>query len=631
MLGHRKHNKMNIDSPPNEIQLFVKKKNRRRCDSSSSSSSSSSDSDYCRSRSCERKHRRRRSSSSSSSDKECLPYEAIYNFMKCRLAKDDDLMVAGSTAYANAVNITGSNIPQSYPTTFNTDLLQYNVEHLQPGLPYFVREDGVYFITFTSDDDNVCQFTIFVNNVEQENTRTGNNSGSGQFSLVSLLRLRKNDNVVVRNYQSAGSIIETNLFVGGTNQGSDMTILLYKIAPYNDICVDWRHKDKFERHLSYNKKRLFCKLLEDMLADKQLMMQGFNVRGSFFNRHTQTVATEADVVFDTFTHVNGLVWNPTGVNPEQIKVLEDGIYNLFGLLTTNTAAQFALTINGVPIDNTVSGSNRGAGQISIRTLLELKANDIVTIRNHTSANGLVVISENAGGVHPSISAILTLIKIAPITKINCCKSLDVKHEHKYICLYEKFKTWMLYNNRLQIIGSPAYASINSTTKQLISLGNSVIWENNNEINNIYHQQGNSKLVIERDGIYLLNSEVITNESAQYTVFINGVPDMTTTFGRDSGASKTILRQLVKLNRGDTVTVRNHESHYGTLVTAVNAGGLLAGINCSLNAFMLSPICLDISPCPPCPPCPPCKPCKPNKPNKPNKQSKQVKTEKKQTK
>jgi hypothetical protein len=40
----------------------------------------------------------------------------------------------------------------------------------------------------------------------------------------------------------------------------------------------------------------------------------------------------------------------------------------------------------------------------------------------------------------------------------------------------------------------------------------------------------------------------------FTLFVNGTPDLNTTCGRDSGANRTIIRQFVKLCKGDILTM-----------------------------------------------------------------------------
>ena len=593
--------------------IFMKNHRRHRSRSSSSSSSScSSSSSSSSSSSCYKKPECKRRSSScssrSSSDKDCIPFEVLYDWMKCKLVRDDELMVAGSTAYTTAVNTTTAFIPQYFPSEISTNLLQYNVEHIQPGLPFVVREDGIYALFFVALDDESSQFTVFVNGTIRELTTVGTNSGAGQLVSRHLIDLRKDDCILIRNYISSSAAVTANQFAGGLLPGNDLTFKLFKVAPLNVACVDYKNKHEFECKLSHKKKKLFCKLLEYMESDNQLMIKGFNVRGSFFNMNTQIVPTESDVVFNAFDNVSGLVWNPTGANPEQIKVLEDGIYSLTSLLTTNTTAQFTYTINGIPDETTTQGTNRGAGQLTNRTLLELQAGDIITLRNHTSANGNVIISEQAGGKYNSISAILVVFKIAPLSKVECCPKLEHKYEHKYNCLYELFKTWLLYQHNLQLTGSPAFLSTTTSAHQVIQANDSVYFFNNVINRHLKHIQGTEDIKIEKNGVYYVFADIICNEPTQFTLFINGVPNMNTVFGIDSGSVRNMLRQLVKLDRGDVVSIRNYESHAATLNSAVNPGGNYIGQSLQFMLFYLSDDCSYVPLCPPRPPCPPCPPC-----------------------
>jgi hypothetical protein len=107
-----------------------------------------------------------------------------------------------------------------------------------------------------------------------------------------------------------------------------------------------------------------------------------------------------------------------------------------------------------------------------------------------------------------------------------------------------------------------------------------------------------------DGIYDLFADLTSNQPAQWCVFVNGTADLATCFGRDSGGARTLLRQFVKLNKGDVVTVRNYEASSDVIETSTNAGGELVGQSVVFMAFKLSPI----TECVPClphhPPHPP---------------------------
>lgn len=544
-------------------------------------SDSDSDNDY------KKKKCKKPEKCESDDEKKC--FDDVYKYYKYKLLNDEQLMVGGASCYANLINNVGLIIPTSYPAEFSNLLVNNNITYNYVGAPVFVREDGVYIIFFIALTDQSCQFTIFINGVEQPLTTIGSNAGAGQIVSRHMLKLKKDDNVVIRNYVSSNSAVTSKLYTGGSNPGNDLTFVLLKIAPLCPPNYDCKNWEVFEKCLSKRKKVLFKKLLDKMLCDKELMLKGFNVRGTFYTKIQQAVLTETDVMFDNYSNVNGLTWNPTGSNPEQIKITEDGIYKVFGLLTTNTAVQFALCINGNPIEYTTQGTNRGAGQLTLRTLLELKKNDILTLRNHTSPNSQVILSQNAGGLDASLTAIVTVFKCAPLCKyVN--KNCEIECGEYYKCSYDKFKNYLLCNDKLQIAGSGAYGSYTTAAHQTIPVNSKFDW-NNNVINyNLMHQPGSDSVTVERDGVYDIFVDIITDEPAQVTLFVNDVADLSTVFGRDSGATRCLMRQFVKLNKGDVMSIRNYESSIGTLNTSINPGGNLVGQSALFLLFMLSPNC-----------------------------------------
>jgi hypothetical protein len=573
----------------NRRKKCSKKKNHHRSDSESDSRKHSDIECFSNDKECKDKRNRRhsRSSSSSSSDSEsekCIEFCDIYQYFKNRLVEDKQLMVAGSSAYINVGDNNDDVTSVTYPINFGQNYLSYNMQHLSLYSPFYVRESGVYIIFIALATDSAAQFTLFVNGVFAPLTCIGTNSGAGQIIMRYMIALNKDDNVILRNYISSGTVKSQSL-AGGLLNGNDATALMMKIAPLSNPCKE----PKELKCLSHKKLKLFRKLTNKLVCDKELMVKGFDITGTFFTKSAQNVLVENDVKFDTYQNVNGLVWNPTSVNPEQIKITEDGVYKLFFLTNTTIPGQFAFTVNGTPVDSTIQGSNKGAGQISIRTLLELRKNDVVTIRNHTSATSAVQISEYAGGKQRSVSAILTVFKIAPICK-PCVKPVDCKIEKHFECLYEKFRNYLLCKEWLQITGSPAYLSTNGSSEQKLLVNDAVNFSTNGVINNIYHQQGTTDVVIEKSGLYDIFVDLITDETAQYTVFVNGVADSSTTFGRDSGAARTLMRQFVKLNKGDVVQVRNYESNMAEIGSAVNPGGNFISINKQFMLFMLRPTC-----------------------------------------
>ena len=591
---HRRSKSVSSSSSSSTEEVFIDIKRRVYKKQDSDSSSSSEIECYSNDKSKKKKqHKSKKDSCSSESDEKCkkkkdcksdsdsekCTFEEVYKYYKYRLLTDDKLMAGGSTAYTFAYDNENEIIPRNFQDEFENIAISYNIDLPYAGAPQYVRESGVYILFFIIASEEAAQFAVFVNGEGQQLTRIGNNSGAGQLVLRTMLRLNKDDAVVIRNSESSSMAVESNTYLGGLQPGNTCSFLMMKIAPY-DVCD---HCDWDDNCLSKKKKHLFKKLLDKMLCDKELMLKGFNVHGTFYSKNAQSVLTEDDIVWDSLQNVNGLLWDP--VNPKQVKVLEDGVYKLFALATTVTPTQISLTVNGVPIEYTTQGTNKGAGQVTLRTLLPLNKNDIVTVRNHTSANGKIDLGEFSGGTQKSVSAIITIFKIAPLCKPQLVDNCKLNKYYKKT--YNLFREYLLNNKCLQVEGSSSLFSLVSDSHQKITNGVSVDWTTNQLLRNVHHTQGKPEIVIEQDGIYDIFFDILTNEPSQLTLFINGVADLSTTFGRESGGARCLMRQFIKLNKCDVLTVRNYESHSTTLTTSINAGGQLVGQSALFMAFRLS--------------------------------------------
>ena len=590
----KKHHKKHDSDSDCEKKKHHKKKH---CDKSDSTIECySNDKEHCKSD---------KSSSSSSSDcEEKFNICDVYDYFKNRLVQDEQLMVAGSSAYLNAVNTTGEIIPQNHSASFDyPPQIANNIVMVSTSQsPLFVRESGVYILFFVATVDNACQFTFFVNGLVKPYTCVGTNSGAGQVVARTLIELNKDDHVVVRNYISTGSSVKANLYNGGSDPGNDITFLIMKIAPLNPVKQPTEHECcELMKCLSHDKKKLFNCLTEKLVCDKELMVRGFNVAGSFSNTNTQTVAVDNGVVFDSSNNVSGLLWDPS-TDATKIEIVESGVYKVFFLATTPTPGQFTFAVNGVPLAFACQGSNKGAGQITIRTLLELNAGDVVQVWNHVSANGGLVINAGSGGSMNTVSTILTIFKIAPLTK-PCIKPVNCKLAKRFECYYEKFRQFLQCKEYLQIAGSPSIFTLCSSVIQTVHINDDFEWSTNDLLRNAVHIQGDSGVTIMQSGVYDIFVDVATDEPLQYTLFVNGNPDPSTTSGRDSGANRCLMRQFVKLNKGDVIEVRNYSSYSLTVHTSSNAGGNYIGQNALFMAFLLHPLAIDASGnhCVPCVP------------------------------
>ena len=556
-----------------------KKEKKKHCKEKKYSTESESESEI----ECYSNEKEKKCVSSSSSDcEEKYNICDIYDYFRNRLLEDTELMVAGSTAYLSAVNNITETIPTNHAITFNTDVLNYNIESVKLDSPFFVREDGIYIVFFVGAVDSACQFTFFVDGVIRPLTCVGTNSGAGQVVSRHMLDLKKDNHVVVRSYISTANSFKSNLYTGGSEPGNDLTFLMMKIAP---LCpakeVSEKECCELLKCLSHDKKKLFKCLTDKLLCDKELMVRGFDVTGTFSNTNTQLVVADQPVIFDTSLNVTGLGWNNLG----DINILEDGVYKVFFLANTPTPGQFAFSVNGTVVTTSIQGSSKGAGQITLRSLLELKQGDVLNVLNHVSANGGLTINSGAGGSKNTISTVLTIFKIAPLCKANI-KPVNCKLVKRFECYYEKFRTFLLCKEYLQLTGSPAYISLVGASFQIVNANDSFYWPTHVLNRNMNHIQGYDNITIQKTGLYDIFTDICTDEPLQYALFINGVVDPTTIFGRDSGANRCLMRQFVRLNKGDNVQVVNYVSYANPVHTAVNAGGQFIGQNILFIAFML---------------------------------------------
>jgi hypothetical protein len=188
---------------------------------------------------------------------------------------------------------------------------------------------------------------------------------------------------------------------------------------------------------------------------------------------------------------------------------------------------------------------------------------------------------------------LTVFKIAPLCKpsFDECR-LSVYHKK----CYEKFRNYLLAQCELQIAGPSAYSEAVSDVVQEITAGNTFDFNYKLENRNVEHIQGSDSFTVKQDGIYDFFVDLATNEAVQLSLYVNGVVEPTTVFGRDSGGARLLLRQFLALKCGDKVTVNNNLSNATSLTTAINAGGQLVGENLQLIAFRLSAYDRDCNKC-----------------------------------
>jgi hypothetical protein len=321
-----------------------------------------------------------------------------------------------------------------------------------------------------------------------------------------------------------------------------------------------------------------------MILDPELMAYGAGAFGVVYATQPQAIILGAPIIFDSNQNLLNVDHNPGTAG---LIVRQSGTYQVVCLAQTLEPSQFGIYINGILEESTVSGINVGSTQLILRQVLKLKKHDVVTVRNWISAIGTVNLDTGAGGLTGStntLAASLLVSKIAPY-----CTELPTKEKatsHLFETLLHK-----LGKDRNLALGKDyvAYGSFWRTTPQTLNVEDPVIFEMSQGLKNIDFTDNTSDIKIKSDGEYFVAFTVGPNKSAQFTFFINGQPQATTTTGIDAGATQLLMRAIIELRNGDILSVRNHTSVLGTITFNPNGGGLAPGIDAGLTIYKISPL------------------------------------------
>ena len=156
-------------------------------------------------------------------------------------------------------------------------------------------------------------------------------------------------------------------------------------------------------------------------------------------------------------------------------------------------------------------------------------------------------------------------------------------------MYDRFRNYLLSQCDLQLSGSGAYISVISDTFQSIPLNTPVEWNISDINQNVSHTTGTYEVTVNISGYYDISFDILCNEAAQLSLFINGVLQPSMIVGRTSASSRLLGKQIILLNKGDVLKVLNHTSYAGTLTTGLNCGGNEVDKNRTLVLLLLSPL------------------------------------------
>ena len=129
-----------------------------------------------------------------------------------------------------------------------------------------------------------------------------------------------------------------------------------------------------------------------------------------YNLNAQVVPLEADIILsDNGVHTAGITHAP---GSSGIVILGAGDYKVTFSVSGTEPNQFGLFLNGAMVPGTVYGSGAGTQQNSGQVIVTIQANDVLTLRNHTSAAAVTLAAAPPiGGTVSAVNASVLLQKL----------------------------------------------------------------------------------------------------------------------------------------------------------------------------------------------------------------------------
>lgn len=132
-----------------------------------------------------------------------------------------------------------------------------------------------------------------------------------------------------------------------------------------------------------------------------------------------------------------------------------------------------------------------------------------------------------------------------------------------------WKVFALSNNNPQI-EEIEYAYIYNNVTSTVASNGTVPFSNNKILStNIIHTPGSDSVVFNKTGIYSVSCNVVSSTKMYFAFAVNGIVDMTTAMGQNTGGTHTSNQVIMSINAGDTLTVVNYSS---AAVTLTNSPG-----------------------------------------------------------
>ncbi|GAS79969.1 hypothetical protein [Paenibacillus amylolyticus] len=148
---------------------------------------------------------------------------------------------------------------------------------------------------------------------------------------------------------------------------------------------------------------------QELLGETQSTTgKGLSSYAYIFNTSAQTVATEADITFDSNQNLTNIIHTP---NTAEIIIGNAGDYAVFFIVAGVQANQFTLYQNGAPVGGSVYGSGAGTQPNPGMVIITAASSDVLTLRNHSSASE-VDLQTLAGGTQINANASILIQQLS---------------------------------------------------------------------------------------------------------------------------------------------------------------------------------------------------------------------------
>lgn len=133
-------------------------------------------------------------------------------------------------------------------------------------------------------------------------------------------------------------------------------------------------------------------------------------------------------------------------------------------------------------------------------------------------------------------------------------------------------------------GSPiaggAYGYIYNVGAGVIALEAPILFDTNGPLLGVTHTPGSASINIVAAGTYAITFSVSGVEPSQFTLFVNGAPSTSTTYGSGAGTQQNNGQAILTLGAGDIITLVNHTSAAAVTLQTL-AGGTAINVNASV--------------------------------------------------